>query len=117
MGSGEFAFIERLRQRLGDRALPGEVFVGDDAAVLLPAAGPVLVATDTVVEGVHFDRSIGSLRDAGWKVVAVNVSDIAAMGGRARHAVAALSAPPGTDLDELFEGMLEAAVSYGVELV
>jgi thiamine-monophosphate kinase len=117
MGSGEFAFLERLRHRLGDRAHAGEVFVGDDAAVLLPAEGRLLVATDTVVEGVHFDRSIGSLRDAGWKAVAVNVSDIAAMGGRARHAVAALSAPPGTDLDELFEGMLEAAASYGVELV
>jgi thiamine-monophosphate kinase len=97
--------------------LAGEVFSGDDAAVLIPPPGRLLLAIDLVVEGVHFDLSIGSLADAGWKAIAVNVSDIAAMGGRPLHVVAGVSAPPETDLDEVTDGMLEACAAYRLALV
>lgn len=123
--AGELEVLERLRRRLAGRhAEPGsmkpsagEVFSGDDAAVLIPPAGPLLLAIDLVVEGVHFDLSLGSLADAGWKAIAVNVSDIAAMGGRPLHVVAGVSAPPETDLDEVTDGLLEACDAYGVALV
>jgi len=93
------------------------VFSGDDAAVLDQPAGRTLFAIDLVVEGVHVDLSLGSFADAGWKAIAVNVSDIAAMGGRPLYAVAGISAPPGTDLDELSDGMIEACAAYGTALV
>jgi thiamine-monophosphate kinase len=121
----EFAILERLRQRLADptefaglrRPLRGEVFSGDDAAVLTPPDGDLLFAVDLVLEGNHFDLRYGSLGDAAWKAVAVNVSDIAAMGGEPLHVVVGLTAPPGTDLEEITTGLGEAAASYGLALV
>jgi thiamine-monophosphate kinase len=77
----------------------------------------VLLAIDLVVEGVHIDLSLGSLADAGWKAISVNASDIAAMGGRPLHVVAGVSAPPGTDLDAVTDGMIEACAAYGIALV
>ncbi len=123
---GEFEVIARIRQRFarpGARveAIPppaeGEVFSGDDAAVLHVPPGGLLLAIDLVVEGVHIDLSLGSLADTGWKSVAVNASDIAAMGGRPLHIVAGVSAPAGTDLDALADGMAEACAAYGIALV
>jgi thiamine-monophosphate kinase len=121
----EFSVLDRIRARLQSgeefpgipRPGDGETFSGDDAAVLARPAGDLLLATDLVVEGVHFDPSLGSLGDAGWKAVSVNVSDIAAMGGRALYVVAAVAAPPGTDLDELTTGMAAACAEYGIALV
>jgi thiamine-monophosphate kinase len=93
---GEFELID-----LFTRALPlaGRGVVlgpGDDAAVLRPAAGEDLVVTvDAVVEGVHFDgRSTPA--DVGWKALAVNLSDLAAMGARPVAALVALGLPRGT---------------------
>ena len=114
---GEFAYLASLRRRLGGRARPGELHLGDDTAVLLPPKGRLLLATDVVVEGVHFDLSFCRAADVGWKAMAVNVSDVAAMGGIATHAVATVSGPPGTDLDGLFEGLEAAGSAYGVALV
>lgn len=116
-GGGEFEFLASLRERLPVAERPGEVHLGDDAAVLLLEDGLALFATDVLVEGVHFDLDLGSLADAGWKAVVANVSDIAAMGGVPTHVVAGVAAPPSCDLDQLFEGLKEAAGSYGVSLV
>jgi thiamine-monophosphate kinase len=113
----EFAILARLRDRLVPPG-PGEVYLGDDAAVLDAPAGRLLLATDLVVEGVHFDLSIGSLADAGWKALTANVSDVAAMGGRPLHAVAAVAGPGGGNaFDQLYDGLSEAAAGYGVRLV
>ena len=101
--SGEFALIGRLRERF-----PA---IGDDAAVVEPPDGPLLLAADAVVAGVHTPRDI-PLADIGWKAVVVNVSDIAAMGGRPLHLLVSVAAPPGTDLDALFEGVADAARAY-----
>ncbi|MHB8244529.1 MAG: thiamine-phosphate kinase [Acidimicrobiales bacterium] len=116
-GLGEFEFLSRLRASLAGRAPEGEVHLGDDAAVLYPPSGRLLLATDVVVEGVHFDLNLGSSGDAGWKALVANISDIAAMGGLPTHAVVAVAAPPGTDLDDLFGGLRHAADHYGVQLV
>ena len=93
---GEFELID-----LVTRATPGDgegvvLGPGDDAAVLAPRAGEELVATvDAVVEGVHFDAAFRP-EDVGWKALAVNLSDLAAMGARPLWALVALAFPRDT---------------------
>jgi thiamine-monophosphate kinase len=115
-GSDELAAIERLTGWLGP-AGPGEVWIGDDAAVLEGDAGPLLLTTDLVAEGVHFDRSLSSLADVGWKVLTANVSDVAAMGGRPLRAVVAVAGAFGEDLEALYEGLREASATYRCPIV
>jgi thiamine-monophosphate kinase len=113
--SGEFAFLERLR-----RALPeppaGQVGVGDDTAVL---EGGLLFATDVLTEGVHFDLRWSTPADVGWKALAVNLSDIAAMGGTPRAAVCAVVLGAGRkgEADEVAAGLMTAAAELGCPLV
>jgi thiamine-monophosphate kinase len=94
----------------------GEVWLGDDAAVL---AGGLLFATDAMVESVHFDLRFSTLFDAGWKALAVNCSDLAAMGGAPRAAVVAVVLPRGRPgvADAVAAGLLAAAESFGCPLV
>ncbi len=115
MGDGEFAFLERLAARLPARP-EGQVGVGDDCAVL---EGNRLIATDLLVEEAHFRSAWASPADIGWKALAVNLSDIAAMGGTPESAVAAVALPadrPGL-ADDLLAGLLECADEYGCPLV
>ena len=71
---------------------------GDDCAQLRPGRGQVLVATtDAVLDGVHFDLRRCTPEDAGWKALAVNLSDLAAAGARPRWFLCALGVPPGTN--------------------
>jgi len=94
--AGEFALIDRFVRAVPTRGAGVAVGPGDDAAVLRLAPGEELVATvDAVVEGVHFDRR-SSPADAGWKALAVNLSDLAAMGARPLFALVALGLPAGT---------------------
>ena len=101
---GEFAAIERLRRRL--RGPPdGEVWIGDDAAVLGPPGGRLVLTTDLSVSGVHADLGLIGLDDLGWRALAAAVSDVAAMGARPVGAVVAVAGPPSTDLDLLYDGI------------
>jgi len=94
---------------------------GDDAAVVRPPRNArLLLTTDLLAEGVHFRRSWARPADVGWKLAAVNASDIAAMGGRPLWALLALALPP--DLDSTFtialdRGLRAAARSFGFALV
>jgi thiamine-monophosphate kinase len=115
----EFEFIEWIRQRAtaDARVVTG---VGDDTAVLAATTGPLLLTTDMLVDGVHFDLSRVEARDVGWKALACSISDVAAMGGRSTAAVASTALPQGTDegaAQELVLGLLECAEAYGVCLV
>ena len=113
---GEFAFIDRLTSRLpGPPA--GEIWIGDDAAVLGPVGSRTLLTTDITAAGVHADLALMGLDDLGWRAVATAVSDIAAMGGRADHILVAVAAPPSTDLDTLYAGVAEAAAAYSCSFV
>lgn len=118
---GEFDLIARLAPLLdeaGDGVVVGH---GDDAAVVTtPAHGGVAVTVDALVEGVHFRRDLSELADVGWKAIAVNVSDLAAMGARPRAAVAALCRPAAvtvTDVEALYHGMRAACSRWGLRLV
>ncbi|HEX3425089.1 MAG TPA: thiamine-phosphate kinase [Acidimicrobiales bacterium] len=115
--SGEFAVLSRLAALL-PRPAPPEVGIGDDAAVLrTPDGGWMLWAADAVVAGVHADLSLSGLDDLGWKAVAVNVSDITAMGGVPSHLLVTVAGPADTDLDLLYRGIAAAAASWGCLVV
>lgn len=108
-GGGEFAAIERLRHHF-----PA---IGDDCAVVDGVTGPLLLAADAVVEGVHVDLGRVGLDDMGWKAVVANVSDVAAMGGRPLHLLVTVVGPPTTDVELLMRGVQQAAGAYGCEVV
>ena len=110
--------LERIAAIVGRRTIPrGEVHVGDDAAVLEPFVGQALISTDIAVLGVHLDAELFPLEDLGYKAVAAAVSDLAAMGGRPRGAVVAVTSPPGTDLEELHRGIADAAAMTNCPIV
>ena len=94
--------------------------VGDDAAVWESGPGTRVLTTDTMVEGVHFRTDLASWRDIGWKALAVNLSDVAAMGCKPRISVVSLGLDADLDVEavtELYEGMLDACDVYGGEIV
>ncbi len=95
----------------------GERHVGDDAAVLAPFVGEAIISTDVSVLDVHLAASLFPLSDLGYKAVTAALSDLAAMGARPRALVVAVTAPPGTDLETLHQGVAEAAASTGVPVV
>ncbi|MHB1502745.1 MAG: thiamine-phosphate kinase [Acidimicrobiales bacterium] len=113
---GEIAAIERIRAALPG-APPGQVWIGDDSAVLPGIRSQMLLATDLTVAGVHADLDLVGLDDMGWKAVAVTVSDVAAMGGRPREVLVAVAGPPDTDLDLLYDGIGLGAARHGCAVV
>jgi thiamine-monophosphate kinase len=118
---GEQALIDRLRRRVGDLPPYVELGIGDDAAVLAPERGAVsVVTTDALVEGVHFRRDWTALRAVGHKAMAVNLSDLGAMGAAPRATLLSLILPPDLPLED-FDGLVEGAVglarSAGAPLV
>ena len=117
---GERALIERITARL---ASPAWVVVGpgDDAAVIEPERRMLDVLTvDALVEGIHFDRRFCPPDAIGHKALAVNLSDLAAMGAAPRAALLSLALPgalPASDVDGLLDGLLALAERHRVALV
>jgi thiamine-monophosphate kinase len=117
---GERELIARLRRRLPPPGPEVLVGLGDDTAAVSWGGETLLLTTDTLLEGVHFRRSTATLRDIGAKAIAVNVSDIAAMGGEPRYALLALALPPSlavAEVDELYAGVQDMARQHGVTVV
>ena len=120
MNLTEEALLEAIRRVLSGVGPEVRVGVGDDAAVLAPSSGELVITTDTLVEDVHFVRGPAGARDLGYKAIVVNVSDIAAMGASPRAGVCALTLPPDVEaawVMELFGGMREACDEYALWLV
>jgi thiamine-monophosphate kinase len=117
---GEFGLIDRIAGRVTLRS-GVEVGIGDDAAVTRPTEGCLtLISTDMLVEGVHFDLSLSDPLTLGRKSLAVNLSDIAAMGGKPRHFLLSMAIPhsfPIEFLDGITKGMLELADEFDVGLI
>ncbi len=115
----EFDLIEMVRARCASARADVRIGIGDDGAVLAPPADHELVATtDTLVEHVHFPIATRP-EDIGWKSLAVNLSDLAAMGATPAWALLALTLPsPDRDFVERFaDGFAELAAQHGVALV
>ena len=118
--TGERALIERIRRRVPAAPPALVIGIGDDAAVAAPDRGALQVlTTDALVEGVHFDRRFSTPADIGYKALAVNVSDVASMGGAPRFALLSLMLPiqmTVAEVDGLLDGLLELAAQTGVSL-
>ena len=114
---GEFEVIRRIGHGLPKPDPSVLLGVGDDAAAITPAPGmTTLLTTDTFVEGVDFDLAFSSWRQIGWKCMAANFSDIAAMGGVPRHALTTLCLPAHRsmeDVETLYAGFHELAGHAG----
>ena len=119
---GEFGLIGRIAAMLGGQAETGVVRgIGDDVAVLDTSGPQYLLATcDIQIEGVHFTRRAMTPYQLGRRVAAINVSDIAAMGGYPRWALVSLAIPTNTEVsyvEELYRGMREQATLAGASIV
>ena len=117
---GEFGLIGRIHRQVARK--PGvRIGIGDDAAAVEFSPGCIsLVTSDMLVEGIHFDLSLCDPRTLGRKSLAVNLSDIAAMGGKPRYFLLSLALPEGVSvefLDSLVTGLLEMADEFDVTLI
>ncbi len=104
--TGEQKIIESIKSWVGGN------LIGDDCALI---ASQMLVSTDALVEGIHFRRDLMTLEEVGWKAVAVNLSDIAAMAGRPRYLFVTVCAPPDfaeSDFRSLYQGITDCARQY-----
>ena len=119
-GTGERDLIAAIRARVPAAPPWLIVGIGDDAAVVTPERGALeLLTTDALVEGIHFDRRFSTARDIGWKALAVNLSDVAAMGGTPRLALLSLGLPANSVLEDvhaLVDGFLALAANARVTL-
>lgn len=118
---GEFGLIRHLTEHLDARNESTRYGVGDDAAVLAyPAGKEVLVTTDLLLEGVHFDLTYVPLKHLGYKSAVVNFSDIYAMNGTPRQITVSLGVSKRfsvEDMEELYAGIRLACRTYGVDIV
>ncbi len=118
---GEFGLIDRIARMFPTGSHNVVIGIGDDVAVLRTSGPEYLLATcDIQVEGVHFIREAITAFQLGRKVVAINVSDIASMGGSPRWALVSLAIPDDTPvafIEELYAGMREQAVLAGAYIV
>ncbi len=109
--SNEQKFIELIKDKLGNR------FIGDDCAIL---PGHMLVSIDTLVDGTHFLSNKIRLADLGWKALAVNLSDIAAMAGKPRFALVSVTLPKNfakSAFSDLYDGLKECSDFYHTIIV
>lgn len=120
---GEFGLIE-LIDRIIDRAKRAspawrrlKIGIGDDCAVWKGDGFTELATTDTLVQGVHFRPGMITWRELGWKSLAVNISDIAAMGGLPTYMLVSLSLPGSievNDIADFYRGLMSLANRFGV---
>lgn len=117
---GEFGLIDHIRQQVTIHNATSLKGIGDDAAIISAGEESLVVSTDMLLEGVHFDLSYMPLQHLGYKSVAVNVSDIAAMNAKPEQIVISLGISNRFSLeavDALYEGIRAACNSYNVDLV
>jgi thiamine-monophosphate kinase len=117
---GEFGLIHRLTERITLKNPSTLKGVGDDAAILDYGDRRVLVTTDLLLEGIHFDLTYVPLKHLGYKTATVNFSDIYAMNGRPKQLTVSIGLSGRfcvEDVEELYGGLLLACEIYGVDLI
>ena len=117
---GEFKLIDHLTSNFKSVNKSTIMSIGDDAAVIKSGKGHILVSTDLLIEGVHFDLAYTPLKHLGYKAVAVNASDICAMNGYANQITVSLAVSNRFTveaLEELYEGIALACKNYKIDLV
>ena len=118
---GEFGLIDHLTQHFEITQKSTVKGVGDDGAVVAFEAGTeIVVSTDLLVEGVHFDLSYMPLKHLGYKAVIVNLSDIYAMNAQATQITVSIAVSnrfPVEALEELYSGIQTAAKFYGIDVI
>jgi thiamine-monophosphate kinase len=123
---GEFGLIKKLADLVDKKSIKKTpawsdliIGIGDDAAAWKSKSGVELITTDILVEGTHFRLSYTGWYDLGWKAVAINISDIYAMGGKPQYALVSLAVPGLREVGnvlEMYEGMIDIANAYGVAI-
>jgi len=124
---GEFGLIEHLA-KIAYRAQDKQVGawqqliigIGDDTAAWYGDASIQLATVDSLIQDVHFSLDTASWEEVGWKALAVNLSDIAAMGGLPKYALVSLALPDDTEVEDitaLYQGMVEMAQQFEVVIV
>ena len=117
---GEFGLIDRLTKDLENKNESTKYGVGDDCAVLHYPDSEVLVTTDLLMEGVHFDLTYIDLKHLGYKSAMVNISDIFAMNGTPRQITVSLALSKRftvEDMEEFYAGLRLACEKWGVDIV
>ncbi|MEG0454781.1 MAG: thiamine-phosphate kinase, partial [Bacteroides sp.] len=118
---GEFGLIKHLTKGIELKNESSQYGVGDDAAVLsYPAGKQVLVSTDLLMEGIHFDLTYVPLKHLGYKAAVVNFSDIYAMNGTPKQITVSLAISKRfsiEDMDDFYDGLRFACEQYGVDIV
>lgn len=119
---GEFALIASIRRRMEGKYPPEVALgIGDDCAVLRPQEGmDWVITTDTQVEDVHFRRAWLTPYQIGWRAMAVNLSDLAAMGAQPFAALAALTLPAATEetfFDQILHGLCDLGLRFDCPLI
>ncbi|MBN1375040.1 MAG: thiamine-phosphate kinase [Dehalococcoidia bacterium] len=123
---GEFGLIEKIAALIKNKSNRNAdswksllIGVGDDTAAWKSSERIELITTDILVEGTHFRLSYTGWYDLGWKSVAINVSDIYAMGGKPQHALVSLAMPGLREVAnvlEMYEGMIDMCNKYGIAI-
>lgn len=117
---GEFGLIKHLTENFSFSNKSTEISIGDDAAVIDPQGQKVVITTDVLAEGVHFNLGYVPLKHLGYKAVAVNISDLAAMNATPTQILVSLAISnrfPVEALEEIYEGIALACERYKVDLV
>ena len=117
---GEFGLIDKLTGDIKTNNESSKYGVGDDCAVLHYPDSEVLITTDLLMEGVHFDLTYTDLRNLGYKAAMVNISDIFAMNGTPRQITVSLAISKRfsvEDIETLYEGIKAACHKWKVDIV
>ncbi len=117
---GEFAFIKKIADSVKINRTSTIKGIGDDAAVIAPETKQIVVSTDLLVEGIHFNLMYCPLKHLGYKAIAVNLSDICAMNATPTHVTVSVAMSNRFSveaMEELYEGINAACKNYEVDLI
>jgi thiamine-monophosphate kinase len=118
--TGEFGLINKLRTKCRSNTENLIMGIGDDAAAVKNVSGNMLITSDMMIENIHFDLSFTTFYQLGYKFLAVNISDILAMGGNPEYFIICLGLPgkiKTSDIDELYSGINRIANKFKIKII